>query len=92
MKIVKINGINPLNNIKAPERVSRTNEYSKKTAQDKVAVSQNAQVFQNLLQKAKELPDLREEKINSITGSIERGEFNLDPEGLAAWILNIRGR
>jgi negative regulator of flagellin synthesis FlgM len=50
---------------------------------DKVAVSDKAQVFQALLQKTKELPSVREERVQALTEQIERGEFQIDSQKIA---------
>jgi negative regulator of flagellin synthesis FlgM len=65
------------------------NKFNKNPEKDNLAVSDNAQVFQKLVQKVKELPDIREDKVKAITDQIARGEFSLDAESIAAGMLSL---
>ncbi|HBW36488.1 flagellar biosynthesis anti-sigma factor FlgM [Desulfosporosinus sp. BICA1-9] len=81
---MKIDGtsMSPIGSVQAVNRVS---QVQKKTlgSEDKVAVSDKAQVFQALLQKAKELPSVREDRVKALTEQIERGEFQIDGQKIA---------
>lgn len=81
---MKIDGtsMSPIGSVLAANRVS---QVQKKTlgSEDKVAVSDKAQVFQALLQKAKELPSVREDRVKALTEQIERGEFQIDGQKIA---------
>ncbi|RNC29583.1 MAG: hypothetical protein AWM53_00581 [Candidatus Dichloromethanomonas elyunquensis] len=87
---MKIDGtsISPVGSVQAAARVSQVNKSQKISDQDKLAVSENAQVFQNLVQKVKELPDIREDKVKEFSDLINRGEFSIDAESIAAGILS----
>ncbi|MGI6120228.1 MAG: flagellar biosynthesis anti-sigma factor FlgM, partial [Desulfosporosinus sp.] len=50
---------------------------------DNVAVSDKAQEYQTLLQKIKEIPSVREERVRSLAEQIERGEFKIDVQKIA---------
>jgi len=81
--------ISPVSSVQAASRISSVNRNHKNAEHDKVAVSENAQVFQRLVQKAKELPETREDKVKAIAEQIKRGEFNLDSDSIAASILSL---
>ncbi len=90
---VKIDGvsISPVGSVQGATRVAAVNKNSKNSEYDKLAVSENAQVFQKLVQKVKELPDIREDKVKEYAEQIARGEFSLDAESIAAgFCLRIR--
>jgi len=80
--------ISPVGSIQATTKVAQVNNNNKSGEQDKLAVSENAQVLQNIMQKVKELPDIREEKVKEISDQIARGEFKLDAASIAASMLS----
>lgn len=91
---MKIDGssISPIGSVQAATKVSQVNRNnSLNSQQDKIAVSENAQVYQKLVQQVKELPDIREDKVKTISEQIARGEFSLDAESIAASILSLKG-
>lgn len=94
MSVVKIDGtsIPPIGNIQPGNKISRSNNQTGNSEQDKVAVSENAQVFQSLVQKAKQLPEVREDVIRAFTEQIASGEFNLDADSIAASMLSQNGK
>ena len=78
----------PVGSVQAASRVAQVKNKNKQgSGQDQIAVSNGAQVFQNLVQKAKELPDIREDKVKAVAAKIEQGNFNLDAASLAASLL-----
>jgi len=89
--VVKIEGtsISPIGSVQATTKVSQVNKNDGGSKQDKLAVSENAQVFQKLLQKLKELPDIREGKVKIIAEQISNGEFKLDADSLATSMLPL---
>lgn len=90
---MKIDGtsLSPVSSVQAATRVSPVNKNNKSSELDKIAVSENAQVFQNLVQKVKELPDIREDKVQDISKQIARGEFSLDAQSIALSMLSREG-
>lgn len=85
---MKIDGISPVGSIQPINKPSQVSRDDNKAEQDKVSVSGNAQVFQNLVQKIKELPDVREDRVKAITEQIARGEFSLDSDSIARSMLS----
>ena len=81
---MKIDGtsMSPIGSVQAVNRVSQV-QTKTLGSEDKVAVSDKAQVFQALLQKAKELPSVREDRVKALTEQIERGEFQIDGQKIA---------
>ncbi|KUO72983.1 MAG: flagellar biosynthesis anti-sigma factor FlgM [Desulfosporosinus sp. BRH_c37] len=76
----------PISSVGNVQTANRLNQVDKKTPiseSDKVAVSDKAQVYQLLLQKVKELPSVREERVRALTEQIERGDYKVDGEKIA---------
>ncbi|RJE48920.1 MULTISPECIES: flagellar biosynthesis anti-sigma factor FlgM [unclassified Dehalobacter] len=90
---MKIDGtsISPVGSVQAAIRVSQTSKVNTASEKDQLAVSENAQVFQKLLQKMKEMPDIRDDRVRVISEQIANGEFNLDAASIAEGILSPNG-
>ena len=89
---MKVNGIyfsNSVSGIKNTPTVAPGEKNRPPAGHDDLAVSENAQLFQRVLQKAKELPDIQEDKVQTIQKQIEDGQFNLDAFSLARGILGL---
>ena len=82
---MKIDGTftSPVGSVQATNRLNQTQKKTPVSEADKVAVSDKAQVYQALLQKAKDIPSIREERVRTITEQIERGEFKVDAQKIA---------
>ena len=82
---MKIDGtpVSPVGSVQTTNRLNQTQKKPSVSEADKVAVSDKAQVFQALLQKAKELPSVREERVRTLSEQIERGEFKVDGQKIA---------
>ena len=85
---MKIDGIPPVGGVHPVSKTSPVSRNNKNSEQDKVAVSDNAQVYQKLIQKVKELPDVRQDKVQAITEQIARGDFSLDSDSIAESMLS----
>lgn len=88
MKIDRMSSIKSISGVKPANRISGAEKEGQGVQSDKIAVSDSAQIFQNLLQKAKSLPDIREEKVNQVKSQIESGEFSLDSISIAESLLS----
>ncbi|KGK90332.1 flagellar biosynthesis anti-sigma factor FlgM [Desulfosporosinus sp. HMP52] len=75
--------MSPVSGIQAANRLKQVQNKTTASEADKIAVSDKAQVFQSLLQKAKETPSVREERVKALTEQIERGEFQVDSRIIA---------
>jgi len=74
------------------QAANRLKQVAKKTAisgADKMAVSDKAQVFQALLQKAKEISSVREERVQALSEQIKRGEFKVDGQKIADRLFEV---
>ena len=82
---MKIDGtsMSPIGSVQATNRLSQTQKKTSVSEADKVAVSDKAQVYQALLQKVKDIPSVREERVRTLTDQIERGEFKVDATKIA---------
>ncbi|MFZ3131601.1 MAG: flagellar biosynthesis anti-sigma factor FlgM [Desulfosporosinus sp.] len=81
---MKIDGtsMSPIGSVLATNRI-QTRKKTPLSEADKVAVSDKAQVYQVLLQKVKESPSVREERVRTLVEQIERGEFKVDGQKIA---------
>ncbi|MDR3587738.1 MAG: flagellar biosynthesis anti-sigma factor FlgM [Desulfosporosinus sp.] len=81
---MKIDGSpSPIGSVKATNRTNQVDKKKSASAVDQVAVSGNAQVYQALLQKVKELPAVREDKVQTLSAQIASGEFQVDGQKVA---------
>lgn len=82
---MKIDGtsMSPIGSIQAASRMKQVENKTAVSEPDKIAVSDKAQVYQALLQKAKEIPSVREERVQALREQIERGEFKVDGQRIA---------
>ncbi|SDG17349.1 flagellar biosynthesis anti-sigma factor FlgM [Desulfosporosinus hippei] len=79
--------MSPVSGIQAANRLKQVQNKTTASEADKIAVSDKAQVFQSLLQKAKEIPSVREEKVSALSEQIDRGEFQADGQRIAEILL-----
>ena len=81
----KLTGIKNLN------RVSPAEDKKPITGTDKASVSNKAQLYQVLLNKVKEIPDIRDaERIESLARAIAVGNYAVDAQKIAAKLLKGR--
>jgi len=82
---MKIDGtsMSPVGSVQATNRINQTQKKTSVSGADNVAVSDKAQVYQTLLQKVKEIPSVREERVRALSEQIERGEFKVDGQKIA---------
>lgn len=88
---MKIDGtsMSPLGSVQASSRLKQVEKKTAISGADKIAVSDKAQVYQALLQKAKEISSVREEKVNALTEQIQRGEFKVDAQRIADKLFTV---
>lgn len=82
---MKIDGtsMSPVRSVKAANRLNQTPTKTSLSEPDKVAVSDKAQVYQDLIQKTKDLPPVREDLVRTLSEQIERGEYQVDGQKIA---------
>lgn len=85
---MKIDGtsISPVGSIQATNRVVSIDKKvaeQGKVGRDGVKVSDKAQIFKTLLQKAQAIPEVREDRVREITEQINKGEFKVDARLIA---------
>lgn len=90
---MKIDGssLSPIGSVQAANRLGQVEKKKSfsNTESDKAAVSDKAQVYQTLLQKAKELPSVREDRVQALTKQIERGKYKIDGQRIADRLLTV---
>ena len=82
---MKIDGPS-MSSIGSVQATNRSNQTQKKTSvseADQVAVSNKAQVYQELLQQVKEVPSVREDRVKTLSEQIKSGEFKVDGQKIA---------
>jgi negative regulator of flagellin synthesis FlgM len=62
---------------------STTRAQASASKRDEVVLSPKGQEFSQLLQKLKAMPDVREEKVASLTAQIETGKYTVDAKDIA---------
>lgn len=86
---MKIDGtsLTPVGSIQATNRVSSIDKKVAEKAIDGVKVSDKAQFYQILLQKVKEVPDVREDRVREVSEKINDGQFKVDANAIARSLL-----
>lgn len=92
---MKIDGtsISPVGAVQAANRVSQVEKKPtalRQNEKDGLAVSDKAQVYKVLLQKVKEVPEIREDRVAEIKDQIANGQFEVDPKAIAGKIISER--
>lgn len=87
---MKIDGasISAIGSVQAVHRMNQVGKKKTESGTDKVAVSDKAQTFQALLQKVKEIPSVREDRVQGLAEQIERGEFKVNGQTIAENLLS----
>ncbi|MDR3271127.1 MAG: flagellar biosynthesis anti-sigma factor FlgM [Peptococcaceae bacterium] len=76
-----------INQINAIRPVERTEKKTAASNTDHVSVSDKAQVFNELLQKAKALPSVREERVQELRDQIGSGKYEIQAARIAAKMI-----
>ncbi|MDN5321679.1 MAG: negative regulator of flagellin synthesis FlgM [Clostridia bacterium] len=86
MKIHNIPGILKAYNQKKVQ--SKSKVYNVQGKKDEMQVSNEAQVMSKILQRAKNAPEIREQKVNEIKNAIKQGTYNVTADDVAEKMLN----
>lgn len=86
---MKIEGtsLSPLGSIQAANRVFSIDKKATEQGTDGVKVSDKAQFYQILLQKIKDVPEVRQERVQEVSQQINNGEFKVDANAIARSLL-----
>lgn len=84
MKIHNITGIMKAYNQKKVHSPAKPEGLGKK---DEMSISNEAQVMGKIMQRIKETPDIREDKINELQQQIRQGTYSVSAENVAEKIL-----
>ena len=87
---MKITGVNPLQAVKAyadRKPVQKMDKEPDSQVKDAVEISSQARELQILKTKYHEVPDVREERVSAIQEQLNRGDYKIDLEELAANLL-----
>lgn len=86
---MKIDGI-WISALSATQNVNKAKqaEIKKPMGKDGLLVSDKANVFKALLQKAQEIPAVREEKVSELKAQISNGNYKVDVSKVAQIILS----
>lgn len=82
---MKIDGtsLSPVGSVQAANRVSQVEKKPPELGKDNLAVSDKAQVYQALLQKVKEVTEIREDRVADLQERIAKGQFKVDAQAIA---------
>lgn len=86
MKIHNIPGILKAYNQKKVQ--SKPKVYNVQGKKDEMQVSDEAQVMSKIFQRAKNAPEIREQKVNEIKNAIKQGTYNVTADDVAEKMLN----
>lgn len=86
---MKIDGtsLSMVGSIQATNRVVSIDKKATGQGKDGVKVSDKAQFYQILLQKVKEVPEIREDRVREVSQQINSGEFKVDANAIARSLL-----
>ena len=65
----------------------KENESTRLKRKDEINISDEAKEIQSLMKKLKDMPEVRQEKINEIKEKINSGNYEIDPEKIAEKML-----
>lgn len=83
-----IDRIGAIHQIYTKQSSTPTKKINKTDKRDEVSLSENAKEFQNIYQKLKNVPDVREEKVDRIKEQLRTGTYNVNSEEVAEKILS----
>ncbi|AHF07813.1 flagellar biosynthesis anti-sigma factor FlgM [Desulfitobacterium metallireducens] len=86
---MKIDGtsMSPVGSIQTTNRVASLDKKTTEQGTDGVKVSDKAQFYQLLLQKVKDVPEIREDRVQEVSQQIKNGEFTVDANAIARSLL-----
>lgn len=73
--------------VKAVKSENKTTSISK---QDEVVLSSQAQAFSQVLQKAKNMSDVRVDKVKTLSAQVDSGTYSVDSRSIAEKMLSSR--
>jgi negative regulator of flagellin synthesis FlgM len=73
--------------VKAVNSENKTTNVSKK---DEVVLSSQAQSFSKVLQKAKNMSDVRDDKVKNLSAKVDSGTYSVDSRSIAEKMLSAR--
>lgn len=87
---MKVDGtpISPITSINTGNRIEQIKNRTLSQGNDLVTVSDKAQIYQTLMQKVKEIPSVREEKVKNLSEQLANGQFQPDTQKIAEKLLN----
>jgi len=90
---MKIDGtsMSPVGSVQASNRLNQVEKKNQVSEADKVAVSDKAQMYQVLLKKVKEIPSVREERVQTLIDQIQRGDYKVDGQKIAGKLFSPEG-
>lgn len=91
MKIANIGNIQSMMNVYKNQGL-KTNESKSASRMDEVQISSEALDFQTVLNAAKNIPDIRQDKVNELKQQIDSGTYRVDAHKIAEKMLNSARR
>ena len=75
---------------KSVKTVKSENKATNIGKQDEVVLSSQAQSFSQVLQKAKDMSDVRVDKVKSLSAKVDSGTYAIDARNIAEKMLSAR--
>jgi negative regulator of flagellin synthesis FlgM len=93
MNINKINNSTPVRverntDVKAPEKESRSTQRSNAATEDRLDFSSRGSKVRELVDQVKQMPDVRQEKVDSLRAQIAAGTYDPSNQDIAKAILD----
>ncbi len=91
MKIANIGNIQSMMNVYKNQGL-KSSESKSASRMDEVQISSEALDFQTVLNAAKNIPDIRQDKVNELKQQIDSGTYRVDAHKIAEKMLNSARR
>ena len=75
---------------KTVKTVKSENKTTNVSKQDEVVLSSQAQSFSKVLQKAKNMSDVRDDKVKNLSAQVDSGTYSVDSRSIAEKMLSAR--
>lgn len=88
MKLDRLNGASSVQKVMKAYNTNATKNIQKVSLkEDKIEISQKGKDYQIAMEALKNLPEVREDKVNELMNQIQNGTYNIDKDKLANAIV-----
>jgi negative regulator of flagellin synthesis FlgM len=79
--------INPINGKDKVQKAYKSENIQSTSKEDKITISENAKDYNTITKLLKDIPDVREDKVNYFTEKFDSGEYEVNVEDIANKLL-----